>query len=220
MGQASQYLLGLERLLGEQGVRARGLVRVGRAADSILEIAHEEKTSLIALSTHGRTGLSRWVFGSVTEKVIRSSPAPVLVVRSYPERSSEEQTIRKILLPLDGSDLSLRAAFQAQHLAHLYGAQIVLLHVLNDPHQYYMSDPVSHQMHHLAKKIEASGISVTILSREGDPAAEILDACPSLGIDLIAMSTHGRSGVSRWVMGSVTEKVIRSATTALCIVRG
>jgi len=76
------YIRAQERALGEEGILVRGIVRVGNPAEAILELAEKEKASLIVLSTHGRTGLSRWIFGSVAEKVLRGAKVPLLIVRS------------------------------------------------------------------------------------------------------------------------------------------
>lgn len=82
---ALRYLEGMERRLKVEGAQVRTFVKAGGAAEAILDVAEREHASLIVMSTHGRTGLSRWVLGSVTEKVLRVSETPVLVVRAGKE---------------------------------------------------------------------------------------------------------------------------------------
>lgn len=81
MEAAELYLRRITFLLINEGFRARGFVRRGHPAETILQVAAEERAELVALSTHGRTGMSRWVFGSVTERVLRASETPLLVIR-------------------------------------------------------------------------------------------------------------------------------------------
>jgi nucleotide-binding universal stress UspA family protein len=215
---AKNYILNVERSLVDSGIRAKGITRVGNAPETILDIAHEEKSSLLAMSTHGRSGISRWVFGSVTEKVLRIAPVPILIVRSFGAVRPLEPGIRTILVPLDGSALSEKLLPAVKQLAPLFHSHVILLHVLDRP------DPgrereMESRLSRLAGEITSAGAAVTTMIRNGDAASQILDVCASSGVDLIAMTTHGRSGVSRWVFGSVTEKVLRAATTPMLVTR-
>lgn len=223
--EAERYVAALERQLQKEGVRARGLVRVGGEATSVLDVARDEKATMIAMATHGRTGLSRFVFGSVAEKVIRASEIPVLLVRSYKETAVgadrtpvQEIPFRRILVPIDGSEKSLAVLPHVRTFAKAVGASVLVLGVV-EPTAEGKAGEGEPLVRIAVKDLARDGIPVDPVIRLGDPASEILDATKRHGVDLLAMSTHGRSGPSRWVMGSVTEKVLRAATVPMLVVR-
>ncbi|RPH42502.1 MAG: universal stress protein [Planctomycetota bacterium] len=221
--EPEKYLRRVSFQLTNDGYPSRYLLRPGLPAESILETAVEERASMIALSTHGRTGVARWVLGSVAEKVLQASPLPVLVARSFPLPGSqgkwESMPIRGFLVPLDGSRLSLAALDPLFHLARGVDASVTLLHV-TDPTPYdgrwESPDETLKEADHL---LRSACIPAQVEHRKGDPGDQILKAIEGGGVDLVAMTTHGRSGPSRWVFGSVTAKVLRSTTVPMLVVR-
>lgn len=231
LAAAREYLLGVQDRLSAEGVRVKHVVRLGAPADTILQIAREEKATMIALATHGHTGLARLFLGSVAERILRRSPIPVLVVRPFwsyevqPGMRPEEAAVRNILVPLDGSDLSLKVLPRAMELAVVFGARVVLLHVLppgieKEPIKTPSDrDVAGAQLEELSAKLRAADISVLTLVDEGDPAHVIGDVVRYHDIDVVAMTTHGRSGLSRLVTGSVTETVIRQSRVPVLVVR-
>ncbi len=128
-----KYLRKIAFELTTEGFPSQYLLRPGLPADSILETAKAEKSTLIALSTHGRTGVARWVLGNVAEKVLQASTLPVLVARSFPSSTFrdklEAQPVRNFLVPLDGSRLSLGSLQSLLALARPVDAHVTLLHV-------------------------------------------------------------------------------------------
>lgn len=212
--QASRYLGGVAKALGAQGARVRTLARAGDAAAVVLDVAAEEKATLVAMSTHGRTGLARWVRGSVAEKVLRASGVPLLALRSFPAPAGE-LSLRRVLLPVEATELSLEVVGPAIELAKLFGASVTLLHVCEGA---ACSLPVP-ELKRAYERFRAAGVEVQPVMKLGEPAAEILEAARELKADLIAMTTHGRAGISRWALGSVAEKVLRSAEAPLLVVR-
>jgi len=218
IAQASKYLDELARELAAQGAQVQAVVRQGNPADDILDVAVEEKAALIAMSTHGRTGIDRWTFGSVTEKVLRASRIPVLAIRSFEGRKQSgaaELAFEKILIPVTTDDLALEVVAPALEFARLFGSHVVLLNVCNGME---CTIPVPQLTEAFARFREA-GLSVEPLIKQGDPAMEILETCRGQKAGLIAMTTHGRSGPSRWMLGSVTEKVLRNSVVPLLVVR-
>ena len=222
---AEKYIAGLKEQLEREGVHANGVVKVGGAATTILEAAKDHKATLIAMATHGRTGLSRFVMGSVAEKVTRASETPVLLVRSFkdPEVGADRTPVqeipfKKILVPVDGSEKSLAVIPYVRELARAMQASVIVLGVVEPTYDGKAGegDPL---VRIAVKDLAAAGIPVDPIVRLGDPASEILDATKRHGVDLLAMSTHGRNGPSRWVMGSVTEKVLRAAMVPMLVVR-
>jgi nucleotide-binding universal stress UspA family protein len=222
--EPQKYLRRIAFQLTNDGYPASVCLRTGLAAESILRAASDEGASLIALTTHGRTGALRWVFGSVAERVLQASPVPVLVTRSIPSTQClgklESQPIHNFLVPLDGSRYSLGVLDPVLSLARPVDAQVTLLHVTEpSPYEGRWDSPDE-----TLKKADAlfreACIPARIEHRKGDPREEILKAVEERAIDLIAMTTHGRSGPSRWVFGSVTAQILRSSSVPLLVVRG
>jgi len=131
----------------------------------------------------------------------------------------QEIPFRRILVPIDGSENSLSVLPAVKDFAKEFNASVMVLGVVEPTHE--ARGNAGEPLVRLATKdLADAGIAVDPVVRLGDPASEILDAAKRHDVDLIAMSTHGRSGVSRWVLGSVTEKVLRGSTTPILIVRG
>jgi nucleotide-binding universal stress UspA family protein len=194
------------------------------AAGRILEVAEEVRPSLIALSTHGRTGLKRFYRGSVAERVLRSSRFPVLLANPFalPERT-REMGFRRILVPLDGSLESAKVLPQVHDFARIYESEVLLVHALEPDMSVEASSRFeSHaeaaaMLEHHKKSL--GGVAVRVIVLTGEPAAALLDAADRESADLIALTTHGRSGVSRWIYGSVAEHVLHHARVPLLVVR-
>lgn len=235
---AEEYIDDLASRYRDRGASVHGRIAEGPAAETILKQSLEVGASMIALATHGRTGLARWVMGSVAEKVLRASTVPVLLVRSLRKLALgdrepgkvEELQVRTILFPTDGSPASLAALEAAKTMAQLFGSGIRVLHcdwpiILPGTDLGAMpilppvpsdKDPLTAEA---AERFVQAGLPVERLSVLGDPAGEILDQSQAPGIDLVVMATHGRSGLSRWALGSVAERVLRHADVPLVLVR-
>ncbi len=211
--EAKMYLQILKARLEDAGARVDARTAEGSPADAILEAAAAVKASLVAMSSHGRSGIDRWAYGSVTEKILRASGVPLLVVRSTPTRPEAE--IRRILVPVDGSDSSLTALQPAAELASLFDADVVLVHVV-DPES--PSAPLP-QLEKAQEILREAGLKAEVEVRQGDAATGILAVAEQQSVDLIALATHGRSGMSRWVLGSVAEKILRTSTLPMLVVR-
>lgn len=218
--EAESYLARMKEHLEKRGLNVTTMIREGNPAERILEESARWKISLVLMSTHGRTGVRRWVFGSVTEKVIRAAEAPVLIYRSFPERDVLDtltgMKVDDILLPIDESNASMKAVPYAARLAAEFGAGVHVLHVVD---REQARAPATRHVGRAVRELTDAGVVAAPVERTGNAAAEILDACHDLGAGLIVLTTHGRSGVSRWTCGSVTEKVLRAAETPLLIVR-
>ncbi len=219
---AEDYLEETSERLRLQGIRAKTKIVNGPAADAILDAAHAEKGTLIALATHGRTGLGRWMLGSVAEKIVRASDLPVLLLHSFrPESKGPPVPVgdgltpfRRIVVPMDGSRNAEAILPAAEQFASLFESEVLIVHVA--PAGEPEAGP---ELEATVARLSKAGLKAKSLRLEGDPAGRILDAAESESADLIAMTTHGRSGVSRWILGSVTERVLRASTIPLLIVR-
>jgi len=205
----------------------------GDPAGVIVDTADEEAVDLIVMSAHARTGMRRVMFGNVTERVLHSVACPVLLTRTA-------DPIRRVLIALDGSPLGERALPPAVAVAQALGAQIVLLRV-NDllplnplevslmwewepgPSAEQMADEMRRAaeayLHDVAARHGLGPDEARVMVLDGAPADRIQEYARLSAIDLIAMSTHGRTGLRRWLYGSVTAKVMRDTERAMLIVR-
>jgi len=232
---SQEYLEQMAVSFREQGIPVVAKVLEGAAAGCIVEEGSKEPGTLIVMSTHGRSGIARWVYGSVTNKVLQAATNPLLIVRSTDEPISEaEIAIKRILVPLDGSELAERVLPWVEILAKGMKAEVELFQVI-EPVPPEAADVLrgiypfdinirlktqaEDYLEGIARPLRERGLSVGTTVGEGDPSSRILEAVERQTDALIAMSTHGRSGIARWVLGSVTDKVIHSTASPLLIVR-
>jgi nucleotide-binding universal stress UspA family protein len=227
---AQAYLDRMVAKLGEEGISARGRLVEGDPADGILRVVEEEQPSLLALTTHGRSGLARWIRGSVAERVLRRCPVPVLMAKAVEGELKEVPEFKRILLPLDGSDRSAAILPLVEHVAGLHNAEVILLRVawsgpmaadypVHAVPLIVTPEKVEESLKPHADRLAAAGVKVRTQAAFGIEAGSILDALEEEDVDLLAMTTHGRSGLDRWLLGSVTEKVLRHAQCPLLIQR-
>ena len=206
------------------------------ASAIVARAERDPDTRMIAMATHGRSGLGRWLLGSVAEKVLQAAPRPVLLVRAHEPMPAMpiDVSYRSIVIPLDGSAFAEQALGQAQAIAAATGATLVLVAVvpvLNDaalvevgvvPTWAERQAEVEHDSHYLADmaaRLEVEGFTVRPHIVGGLPPEEILRAGVAEHADLIVMATHGRTGMQRLWIGSVATKVVHSADLPVLLVR-
>jgi nucleotide-binding universal stress UspA family protein len=208
----------LERALApleKAGIHTNFDTYVGDAAARILDDIDTHKPSLVAMATHGRSGADEWVRGSVAERVLRRSPVPVFLAN--PRSMEKEISIESILVPLDGSEMSAAVLPLVADFARVHRAKVTLLHVLDGTLVNTTEAEARAHMEPFVKKLE--GIDVKVLIQKGSAGQAILAAARKNKAGLIAMTTHGRSGVSRWVFGSTAEHVLHQCFAPLLLVR-
>lgn len=207
--EARTHLAALRQVLTGHCGAVHTLVTTGDPVEEVLDVVHERGIDLIAMSTHGRSGLGRWLRGSVAERVLRRSPVPVfLATPAGVHLAGDDLELRRILVPLDGTAGSAQVLPVAGELALRAGAELTLLHV-TAPVDFGV-DPQRRAEELLGPSrelLERVGLRVQVEGRRGDPAEVILNVAD--GHDLLALSTHGRSGIARWRMGSIAEAVLR-----------
>lgn len=216
-------------------------VLTGKAATEILRYADENKISLIAMTSRGSSVKGPWLLGNIATKVLRATSKPVLLVRAPAGDAALQQKrlVKRILVPLDGSSVGETAIPYAEALAKPLGAELILFQVLEPAAEAvawtgtYESRAIppkpvdagggkSHAIAYLesvGSPLKGKGLSVSTATALGQPANQIIDYAKDKAIDLIAMSTHGRSGIGRWVFGSIADKVLHSGDTAVLVVR-
>jgi nucleotide-binding universal stress UspA family protein len=211
--------------------------RTGTAYEEICAVVRELKADLIVIATHGYTGYKRMFLGSTAERVVQHSPCPVLVVRHHLSRWNgaaglSNRTgfeLAKILVPTDFSKCSNAAFDYGVQLARDFGAELRLVHVIN-PHafpfgdQYAALDPAQlvreteyaaqKQMRSMAARAKVR-YSVRVI--HGSPAVQICNAA-NQDIDLLVISTHGRTGLGHILIGSVAEHVVRYAHCPVLVI--
>lgn len=233
---ADAYLNQVKGELHEMGLQVQALaVAGGDVASVICDVADAQGADLIAMTTHGRSGLSRWAFGSVAERVLRTASQPIFLVRAATE-IPPAGTFGRILVPLDGSELAEQALPEAQTLAREKGAEILLVRAIEplsdrdmavilatwksaDEIYAHRQTAAERYLGEVQEKLRLAGVPAEMVVDEGPAAEVILDTAEAEEVDMIVMSTHGRSGLSRWVYGSVAEKVLRRATCPLLLIR-
>jgi nucleotide-binding universal stress UspA family protein len=217
--------------------KIKSVVESGRPEEVIIEKAAAEQNTLITMATHGRSGMNRWLLGSVAEKVLRGTSNPVLLIRARENTRTEDgPTLKSLIVPLDGSDLAERVLPTAVELAKQRNLEIVLIRAYNIPTTAYagvegyalpmddllkgMREEACEYLENKATDVKKLGIGrVSFTAKEGLAADEIISFAKTLPGGLIAMSTHGRSGVRRWVLGSITETVVRHSENPVLVIR-
>lgn len=220
---AARYLDAVRDRLREKGTVVRTKVVWGRAPVVIAAVAEEEAADIIALTTHGRSGITRWVMGSVADKVLHTSLKPLLLIRAQ-EEPPTPAGLKRILVPLDGSAVSEAALPFVERLARQLRAKLLLEQIVLPATAYagvFIPANVSvleeieagarEYLQRIAKDAKRAGVTAEISVDIGYVAEAILEAAKHRKADLIALSTHGRSGPERWVMGSVADAVVRHA---------
>lgn len=231
----------LDREMVEAGVessRYSTLVTRGDPAEEILKAIDQQRIDLVAMSTQGLGAIGRLTLGSVADRISRSSPVPVLLVRSRPDHPSPA-AIRRLVVPLDGSPRAEGALPLAAELAGRLGASVHLVQAINpgaalasltgagaiaapaspEVCQRILSDIETEARDYLATvaaRLAAEGVTVTWAVLEGSPYFVIADATEPG--DLLVMTSHGRGGIARWVLGSVAEKLVRQAPVPVLLV--
>ena len=224
--------------LREQGAAAEGRIVFGTPAEQIAKFSEDEGCDLIAMSTHGRNLIARGVLGSVTDKVIHSVSVPVLAItperaRKYHHEPAAQMT--GLLAPLDGSELAEAVLPYVESLALAMRLRVTLVKVLRldasssaylegmaypaDARiQAEVEEEATEYLGEVASTLKDKGVQVDTSVVLGTPASAIADMAHEHDYDIIAMATHGRSGISRWVLGSVTETLVRTSGNPVLVI--
>jgi nucleotide-binding universal stress UspA family protein len=223
--------------LREQGLTAEARLvycrRADDAAGALLQAARDAEADLIVMSTHGRGGLTRLVLGSVADRLFGRAEVPVLLVTSGCPTDWASDHGLQILVPVDGSELAEAAIEPAVKLAALVDAEILLVRIVSSimhvRHRHGRTllssgdfeerDDAWQYLTRMADRVRQAGCRVSIWVLAGSAASTIAAAARTERMDLIAMTTHGRGGLSRFLLGSVADGVLRRSSVPVLLVR-
>lgn len=240
---ATEYLDNVAKRLRAGGVVVRRETVFGPPASAIIDAANRGPgTTLVAMTTHGRTGLARFALGSVAELVVRGADAPVLLVRALAERPT---ALAPIMVPLDGSPLAEAILPSVEALAPALAAPVLLVRALERHeapdadiylaevdgaghplpewmflHTFHLAQ-IQEYLERVSERLRRAGVVEVCSQVVGGPAAAaITNTALRERVGLIAMATHGRSGIVRWALGSVADRILHTATVPVLLVRG
>ncbi|MFP4435789.1 MAG: universal stress protein [Chloroflexaceae bacterium] len=237
---AVTYLEAQAQPLRHAGFDVTTEVRIGMPSEQIVRVAARESVTLMVMATHGYSGLRRWALGSVTDKVVQTTQTPVFVVRGTETELTEPVYLKRLMVPLDGSELSRQALPCALELATCAHAELLLLRAMGPRLQEFyevagMSGQavplynevqwaeqrrqVTRDLDATAGKLRHYDLSIATHVMDGYPAEVIVDESARHNVDAIVMATHGYGGLQRWALGSVADKVLHATSTPLILVR-
>jgi nucleotide-binding universal stress UspA family protein len=228
---SEQYLTTKEQQLADEGFHVRSAVAEARPHMAISSLCDRERVDLIVMTTHGRSGVTRWTMGSVADKVLRTTSTPVILIHPT-AHGAPPSAIERIVVALDGSELAEAVLPLAQRMAKAMKANVHLVRAVVPPAVIFGAEylpgtlPVLEDIESEARQyveavagtLKSSGLTTTTEVRAGIPAEVILAEASQPG-DLVVISTHGRSGVDRWFLGSVADAVVRHGDIPVLVVR-
>jgi nucleotide-binding universal stress UspA family protein len=207
-------------------------VRAGRVAECISEAVAGRAADLVVMSTHGHGGLGRWLYGSVAEQVLAQSPVPVLLVSATADRVWTTATPFRILVPLDGSRFGEEVLEQLDGVAQPLCAEVVLVGAAGPTEAaYHEAAPAVRTgfdtalketqayLESVADRLRARGYTVAVDAEIGQPGPVVDGIMRRRHIDLVAMATHGRTGIARLALGSVATELLQRAPVPLLLWR-
>ncbi len=231
-----EYLSGIAETFG--GAEVKCSAQNGPTAELIIHKAKAEAATLIAMTTHGRSGINRFLLGSVAEKVLRGTANQLLLVRSTKDAKTEgEAMLKSIVVPLDGSELAESVLPAVVEMAGKLSLEVILFRAFEIPYGLYAAAngyyainfdkfiaetkaEINIYLETKCEELRRQGIEkVSSVSMEGLSADQIISFARNTPDNLVAMCSHGRSGLKRWALGSVTETVVRYSGDPVLVLR-
>ena len=219
-------------------VTVKAVVRDGGPAAEIIDYAEKSRISLIIMATHGRSGIMLWAMGSVANKILHNINIPILLIRAKAGaiKRGKRKMFSKILVPLDGSNTGEAILPHVIELAKGLKLEVTLFQVIAPGTHVHtiggldyvrfaeqqiesMKANAKQYLEEVSQKFKGTKATVRSGLKFGDPAEEIIKFAGETDTHLVAMSTHGHSGIERWTFGSVAHKIIHAGNTPLLVVR-
>jgi len=217
--------------------RVSPVVISGKPAEGIVKYTEKNDIRLIVMASHGHSGIIPWATGGIASKVIDSIGVPLLLIKETKRRETKEKhLISRILLPLDGSEAGEAAITRVKELKSRLEAEVLLLEVVPEgrhirtigglDHILYPEQEIEtfkaeakEYMDKVYKRLQRSKGELEVAIKSGDVAKEILNFAKKKKASLIAISTHGHSGMTKWVFGSTAQKIIQDSPIPVLVVK-
>jgi len=236
----SSYLEVNAKELNKEGIKATIATSYGNVAKEIVKYANDNKIDMIVMATHGYSGAKKWMFGSITQKVLYGTEIPVLLVKAKGTQVSEE--FKRILVPIDGSPFSEATLPYVEELTRRTDKEVILLHICEPPVvPSYGTQPINpswkkyrdemwseteklstNYLDKMMAAMKAKRVKIkprVIKAQTGEVAKTIMKISKEEKIDLLVMAAQGRAGVTRWVYGSVANKIVEESSLPVLLVR-
>jgi nucleotide-binding universal stress UspA family protein len=221
---------------------ASGKVLIGKPAETIISYAARNKADLIVMATHGRSGVGQWFYGSVTEKVLQGSKIPLWLVKAASCKMDYGHKKLTVLVPLDGSQLAESVLPQLKELTRqlpdnkldfvltrvceIFAPSISYPPPMSMTWEEYLKYEIARckkicldYLTEVKDRLTKNKLKIRTEVPEGNPAEKLIEYVAKNSIDLIVMSTHGRTGLSKWAFGSIAEKVLKGADSPILLIR-
>lgn len=208
--ETTSYLERMRAKLTAEGFQVQTSQFEGEAASTLLDYEQVARIDLVAMCSHGRTGLARFALGSVAERLIRYGVAPVLLARAFGPVEVPARTV----IPLDGSGRAEKVLEMLPSISREVTSKVTLLRVRQNTEDRASADSYLAQV---AARPELAGLQVTTDVEDGDVATVI--AAVSDNDSLVLMTTHGRTGLARWALGSIADRIAHGSTSAVLLLR-
>jgi nucleotide-binding universal stress UspA family protein len=236
----TSYLEVSAKELNKKGIKTTTATSYGDVAEEIVKYANNNKIDFIIMATHGYSRAKRWLFGSITQKVLYGTEIPVLLIKSKSAEASGE--FNRILVPVDGSPFSEATFPYVVELAKNTKKEALLLHICEPPVvPSYGSQPINptwkkyrdnmweeterlstNYLNKTMAVLKKKGLKVksrVIKAQGGEVAKIIMQTSKEENIDLIVIATQGRTGVKGWVYGSVANKIVEDSSQPILLIR-
>ena len=234
------HQLYLEKLAGQlkkQLKRVSPVVTSGKTVDEIVKYTEKNDIRLIIMASHGSSGIIPWAAGGIASKVIDAIGVPLLLIKETKRRKTKEKhLISRILLPLDGSEAGEAAITRAKELKARLEAEVILLEVVPlgrhlrtvggldyilypEPEIETFKKEAKEYLDKVYKRLQRGKGELTIAISSGEVTKEILDYAKKKRVSLIAISSHGHSGMTKWVFGSTAQKIIQDSPIPVLVVK-
>ena len=217
-----EYLRGAARELSDSGLNVSQTLHDGLAAGTIVRLAAEAPDTLIVMSARGLSAIPRWLLGSVTDRVLHSAETPLLVTKWSDGGFGEDGVLKTVIVPLDGSALAESALPHASGIAAALKLSVTLAWVSDTPKEFQGAMDLTGRdyLSAAADKVAELGVEgVDWGIFHGDPAHAVLELAEATPGSVIAMATHGRAALARFVVGSVTERVVHHSKSPVLVIR-
>ncbi len=223
---------------GDTEVKVKSAVLLGEPAEEIVDYAKKSGVNLIIMVSHGRSGIMLWAMGSIINKVLQRISMPMLLIRAKAPslKVSQGKMFNRILIPLDGSETGEAALPYIGELTKKLEPEVILLQVVAPGQHVHtiggldyvpfteqqvelMRADAKQYLEKVSKKLTGTKGAIKSEVRIGDAAKEIIKLADETNTSLVAISTHGRSGIRQWIFGNVAHKVLQGGNTPILLVR-